>query len=487
MPVLINHPAHIHGLWAITPDRSRLSSSGQSLGYEDEATRWNKFMFKTCVSLAWAKLLFHRSYTSWNSERFSLWPQVTSSPVDFWGRLDDWVIDTVIRQQLPVWNAKEKCVDISQAHLFLQGPINEKYAPAIASVMPSAVLLEEALLRKVIERSNDLQMPKEIATSSTVRRFLRQTHPAFQAYTAPLLLEYCLLDALESERQGNSRRTIYEEFQGIPFWPNVDGGFSAAGHLLLPRDEDEMDLFKAARPTDTIDIKRISSPLLNLFRNDINDMSAVMRHRTISDLGTDWPLIYPISQEQVNSASLLTRDSAHETTLQNVWHWISKRFTIEGADFPSPCYELWILPVNNSRVRKFASHEKSPLMLVASKADSLYQLMLEIGHDAPAQAPPILDVNALPADTLNFLYKQCMETPNFRGAALSDFRHFIAWLAESKEILAAASEQQKKSVLQHLGSLVMNPNFSLHSDTLVRDNLKMLPIFNKIECSAPFE
>lgn len=487
MPILTNHPAHIHGLWAITPDRSRLSSSGQSPGYEDEATRWNKFMFKTCVSLSWAKLLLHRSHTSWNEERFSLWPQVTFSPVDFWGRLDNWVIDTIIRQKLPVWNANEKCVDISQAHLFLQGPINEKYASAIASVMPSAVFLQEALLQKAIERSNDLQMPKQVASSSTVRHFLRQNIPAFQADTAPLLLEYCLLDALESEAQGSSRSTIYEEFQGIPFWPNMDGGFSAAGHLLLPRDEDEMDLFKAARRTDTIDIKRIASPLLNFVRSDIDYMSAVMRHRTVSDLGTDWPLIYPISQEHASSASLLNRDSAHETTLQNIWHWISMRFIVEGAEFPLSCYELWILPVNNSRVRKFASHDKSPLMLVGNRADSLYQLMREIGHGAHAQAPPILDVNALSANSLKFLYKQCIKTPNFRGAALGDFKNFVAWLAESKETLAAASEQQKKSVLQHLGSLAMKPNFSWHSDTLVGENLKMLPIFNRIECFAPFE
>lgn len=487
MPILTNQPAHIHGLWAITPDRSRLSSSGQSLGYQDEATRWNNFMFQTCVSLSWAKLLLHQSNTSWDKERFMFWPQVTSSPVDFWGRLDDWVIDTVISQQLPVWNAKEKCVDITHAHLFLEGPINEKYAPAIASVMPSAVFLEEALLTKVIARSNVLQVPKQVANPSTVRLFLRQTVLGFQPHTALLLLEYCLLDALKSELQGVSRSTLYEEFQGIPFWPNVDGGLSAAGHLLLPRDEDEMDLFKAARRTDTIDIKRIASPLLRLFWDDVSYMSAIMRLRRISDLEIDWALIYPVSQENTNSASLLTRNSACEKTLRNIWDWVSVRCTSEGAELTPAFYDLWILPVNNSRVRKFAPGENAPLMLVASKADSLYQLMLEIGHGAHAEAPPILDADALSADALKFLYKQCIEIPRFQGAALGDFKHYIAWLAASREILAAASEQQKKSVLQHLGSLAMKPNFSLYSNTLVRDNLKRLPIFNKVECSAPFK
>lgn len=487
MPILINHPAHIHGLWAITPDRSRLSSSGQSPGYQDEATRWNNFMFQTCVSLSWAKLLLHRSQTSWNGERFGLWPRVTSTPVDLWERLDDWVIDTIISQQLPVWNAQGKCVDITTAHLFLDGPINEKYFSAIASVMPSAVFLEETLMRKVIALSDVLQTPKQVASSSAVRLFLRQAALVLEAHTAPLLLEYCLLDALKSELQGSSRSILYEGFQGIPFWPNVDGGFSVAGHLLLPRDEDEMDLFKAARGTETIDIKRIAPPLLTLFSNDISHISAIMRLRTISDLTADWPLIYPISQEHANSAFLLTRDGTHETTLRNIWDWIFKRYNLENGEFPPAFKELWILPVNNSRVRKFAPGGKSPLMLVASRAHSLYQLMVEIGRGAHAEAPPILDIDALSAEALKFLCKQCIETPRFRGAAISDFRHYVSWLAASRELIAAASEQQKNSVLQHLGSLAMRPNFSCHADATVRDNLKGLPLFNKIECSAPFE
>ena len=215
MPILINHPAHIHGLWAITPDRSRLSSSGQSLGYEDEATRWNKFMFQTCVSMSWAKLLLHRSHASWKDERFSLWPRVTSSPVDLWARLDDWVLDTIISKGLPVCNAQERCVDIESAYLFLDDTSNHKYVSALASVMPSAVFLREELLKKVLERSTSLQKPKQIATPSTVRLFLKDAVPVIDAHAAPLLLEYCLLDALASTLQGKSRSKLYEEFQGL--------------------------------------------------------------------------------------------------------------------------------------------------------------------------------------------------------------------------------------------------------------------------------
>lgn len=488
MPILINHPAHIHGLWAITPDRSRLSSSGQSPGYEDEATRWNKFMFQTCVSMSWANLLLHRSHASWKEERFGLWPQVTSSPVDLWGRLDDWVIDTIISEGLPVWNAQERCVDMRSAYLFLDDTSNHKYVSALASVMPSAVFLREELLKKVIARSNFLQNPKQIATPSTVRLFLQSAVPVIHAHAAPLLLEYCLLDALASTLQGNSRRKLYEGFQGISFWPNVGGGFSAAGHLLLlPRNTQEMDLFKEARKTETLDIKRVAPPLLQLFWNDVGHMSAILRHRTISDLSTDWPLMYPVSQKHVNSAFPFGRNGLLEMVLKNVWDWIFQRYSQDNESLPSTCYDLWILPVNNSRIRKFAPSGRSPLMLVGSKPDPLYRLIAEIARGARAEAPPILDIEALSVDALKFLRKQMIEVPSFQGAPLNDFGSFVSWLAASGDVVATANEQQKISVLQRLEISAKKSNFSIHTDTSIRSNLKRLALFNKVECSAPFE
>ncbi len=483
MPILINHPAHIHGLWAITPDRSRLSSSGQSPGYEDEATRWNKFMFQTCASWSWAKLLLHRSSTSWKEERFGLWPLATSSPVDLWGRLDDWVIDLIISEELPVWNAKDKCVDLESAHIF-QTARNHKYVLAIASVMPSAVFLDDAMLDKVIRRSAGLQKPKQVATPSTVKLFLREGVPVIQAQVAPLLLEYCLLDALTSQLRGESRRILYDGFKGIPFWPNIAGGFSAAGQLFLPRDAEETKLFSKARPTVTLDIERITPPLLNLFRIDIVHMSAIMRLRRISDLNIDWPLVYPVSPK---STSLVGRNKSHDTTLENLWNWIMIRHKQDDEPFPSTLYELWMLPITNSRIRQLAPRDNSPLMLVASKSNPQYRLMVNIAGNAQANAPPILDVDALPAAALKFLRTQMMEVHRFQGASFNDCGSFVSWLAASGDIISTANEKQKTDLLQILESLANSSSPSVYKDRIVRENLKDLPLFHRVQCSAPFE
>lgn len=443
-------------------------------------------MFQTCVSSSWGKLLLQRSHSSFREERYNLWPQVTSSPVDLWGRLDDWVIDVIISEGLPVWNAIDKCVAIGMAQFFLDDATNKKYVSAIASVMPSAVFLTESLLGKVIRRSTILRTPKRVATCSTVREFLQQTLPVIPNSIAPLLLEYCLLDALKSELKNKLRCTLYEGFHGIPIWPIVSGGMSVAGQLLLPRNEQEMDLFKEARRTQTIDIKRFTPPLLKLFLNDISYMSAIMRHRTIADLGTDWPLIYPNSEQRSDSASLLRRKASLEMTLKNIWEWISRRHSLDNLELPSTCYGLWIVPVNNYRIRQFAPSGGATPMLVASKSGPLYRLMVEITQDSHVEAPPILDIEALPSDAVKFLRKQATEVRTFRGTSMNDFASFASWLAASKDILAAANEQQKVSLLQQLELLAKKRNNS-SEENLVRDNLKRLPLFNKVECSAPFE
>jgi hypothetical protein len=443
-------------------------------------------MFQTCVSSSWAKLLLQRSHSSWREERYSLWPQVTSSPVDLWGRLDDWVIDIIISEGLSVWNANDGCVEIRTAQLFSDDASNKKYVSAIASVMPSAVFLTEKLLDKVIRRSTILQMPKKVATSSTVRIFLQKALPVIQDAVAPLLLEYCLLDALASEIPDKLRRTFYEGFYGIPIWPMVSGGLSTAGNLLLPRDEQEMDLFKEARRTQTIDIKRITPQLLNLFWNDIGYMSAIMRMRTVADLNMDWPLVYPMLGEYSDPASLQGRNFLLETTLKSAWEWISKRHSLDNSELPSTCYGLWMVPVNNYRVRQYAPSSETTPMLVASKPGPLYRLLVEVTRDAHVEAPPILDIEALPLDAVKFLRKQITEVRRFGGASLNDLASFVSWLAASRDIVAAANEQQKISLLQQLELLARKRN-SNHEDNSVRDNLKKLPLFNKLECSAPFE
>ena len=146
LPVRTSQPVHIHGLFSITPDRGRLSSSGQSPGYEDLATKWKTFMFRRCVSMAWASLLAHRSPVSWREEMFDLWPRAEFTHSELWDKLDDSVIDMMITSNMVVWNASNGCcVDVDHG-LFAPNDAEAKtYGPALAAALVPAVYLEASL------------------------------------------------------------------------------------------------------------------------------------------------------------------------------------------------------------------------------------------------------------------------------------------------------------------------------------------------------
>ena len=194
LPILTNHPVHIHGLFSITPDRGRLTSSGQVSGSDDFATKWHDFLFASCVSSAWTEILHHQSSTSCFTERFSLWPKVTEVSINQWDRLDDHIIDMAIENRLPTL---KKCVTIQQGFFSETKREITKYAAALAEAGVAVIYLEQPLFEKLQHRTAD---PTAImwTTSKAVRTYLH-SDKTFTLLKIPralsaLLLEYCLSD-----------------------------------------------------------------------------------------------------------------------------------------------------------------------------------------------------------------------------------------------------------------------------------------------------
>lgn len=149
-----NLPIHIHGLFSIAPDRGRLSFTR---GAEDLPTRWNNFMFATCVTSAWLKLLAYRNGVSWQGELFAFWPRANLAPVEMWDKLDDNVIDKAIKMKSKVWNTCDgRCVDFGNALFAIENAEATTYKSALAEVHVPAVYLEESLFLKAKQRAEFL-------------------------------------------------------------------------------------------------------------------------------------------------------------------------------------------------------------------------------------------------------------------------------------------------------------------------------------------
>ena len=263
LPIETTQPVHIHGLFSITPDRGRLSSSGQTPGYEDMEVKWNHFMFEHCVAEAWAALLLCRKASSWREEGFDSWPKIHDSPTEPWLKLDEFVLRQVINENLQVWNTTHRCVTASEGQFTMKGGKTDiGYAQAFHCIGLPVIYPPSNLLEKTELLASRLSKPLVRVAPHTVRRFLRsQSNTAVPESVSTMVLQYSLLDAVDQECSGDAKSAIYAELAGLSLWPTVSGGRVSLteGNLMLPRNIEELKLFELSRSDSTIDIRMLTN------------------------------------------------------------------------------------------------------------------------------------------------------------------------------------------------------------------------------------
>ena len=492
LPVRTNQPVHIHGLWSITPDRGRLSSSGQSPGYEDFATKWNTFMFEKCVSTAWANVLAHRSPLSWREEMFALWPRAEFTHTELWDKLDDNVIDVVINMKLVVWNAASgTCVDVDHGFFAPKDAEAKTYGPALAAAHLPAVYLDAPLLKKLEQRMKLSQGDVRLLTPVTVRQFLREHGlPEISREVQSVVLEFCLLDAIKSPLEHGERVSLYSDFHGIQIWPTVDGNSSCSDNadLMLPRDDSEMQLFFGSRPTATLDIIVVSALVRKLLLNDIKNLTEVMRFRGLKDLVTDWPKMYPMLHRPENTRGWAKRAFGLDSVLHDTWAWIAERCQ-EGQKIElEPSRDLWILPLNDFRVRQYSpSRAPNNPLLIIEKLDPLFYILDAFAKQYPLEMPPLMDTDILPMEAIGLLRSKGPIKTDTQSTCVDDPETFVDWLVAGKIMLAMASNEEKTILLSHLEAITSESRFPTGLSPTLTSQMRKLPLYRKIFCSSPFE
>ncbi len=445
-------------------------------------------MFKCCVPATWTSVLVHRNQISWEKEAFSLWPQIMSKQTDIWGMLDDWVIDKIISEKAPVWNTKIGCVAIDRGFFSAGGAtseVYEMYSSALAQIKMPIVFLETPFFEKAKQRAKLLSMELPIIEPACVRDYIRR-HPSFLSdNTSPKVLEYCLLDTFNS-KDGN-QRNIYNDMCGLRLWPLLSSPtLSNLQNLVLPRNLEEMELFKSSCAHKIIDLGRLTSPVRGLLRNDIAFVPG-MRFRVLSDLQKDWPQIYPVGRGSQNSNALMKRPLEFDSVLRSIWSWICERQRDGERRHLSVLDDLWLIPVNKQYIRLYSPKIQAPPMLIVTKNEQLYQIMVEIALKNNGLAATLLDTESIPLKAVQLLREQVSTNSQFGGACVKHLQSFGTWLAASRKSLAELSDQHKVLVLQHLEYLVRSQDPSIgNSVGKLKSDMRTLPLFSKIRSAAPY-
>lgn len=493
MPTETNQPVHIHGLFSIAPDRSRLSSSDQAS--DDLGGEWNRLMFDKCVSVAWTDLLASRSLVAWSQECFAWWPRINiSDSREPWSSLDDLVIDRMIAQNLPVWNTPTCCVTLQDGFFAPQGDDVQMYGQAFRSISLPLVCLEPCLYDKLCQRATSLAKHVRTITPRSLRGFLRDNDQG-QGWRehSPLLLQYCLLDCIQDVTDAGMQARIYDELRNIRLWPTLHKIIVAleGTPLFLPRDSVEAELFEASRSSETLDLGSLTPQVFAFLQRCAEHHSTFVRHRKLSDLEIDWEFIYPIKSPS-SQITVLPRNSKNDPTITDVWSWICNRCKDESEPLVTSTKvldNLFLVPLNGDRIRRFAFGDRTCPALVVQDEDWIHDLLEDRVMKDTHSLNFVLDSKALPVKATKLLQSIASKRQDLGFATPSDLRTLLIWLATNKDSIKDHAVQHKTLLVQQLRILTEQKSGFLDeaSRAVMKQQILGLPIFNQAYALAPYK
>ena len=353
-----------------------------------------------------------------------------------------------------------------------------------------AVVLKSSLLRKAIKAAEQAQNPLKQVTPNTVRAYLRTNVSTIPDNVSPLVLEYCLYDAINGPPGNHVRHAIYEGMKSIPLWPTVRGNLKdlAGRTLILPRNDEELSLFEPSRPESTLDLRKLTELVKARILEDVSSsLLATVKLRTMGDLETDWPNIYQVPN--VNHLSQL-RMAEHDGMLKRVWTWIDLRYQEEKA-FPEAISELWLLPIKGDLVRRCMPGLDRRPMLIAEESDEIHRILTVHGPTlkAHAESAQMLDCPAISQKAVQLIRGQASTIPSFSAASAGDAFSLIHWLATNVELVWQIAESEKlATLLQRL----MKRSMKIHTIDRVTMNrtaseLRKLPLFTQQHANPSYK
>ncbi|CAG8949651.1 hypothetical protein HYFRA_00007885 [Hymenoscyphus fraxineus] len=154
LPISINQPVHIHGLFSLSPDRARLLTLADTLIQEKSPAEWNEWLLRHIIPITWAKLLESLA-TNWTKpleysagsggsvDIFNSWPREASKGDLLLYALND-VAQFINKERLRVWPIKDGFV--SETKCLMEGNKSIQLQEAIYSAIGQVVFAPRWLL-----------------------------------------------------------------------------------------------------------------------------------------------------------------------------------------------------------------------------------------------------------------------------------------------------------------------------------------------------
>ena len=456
LPISSGFPVHIHGLFSISADRSRLQGLDDR-GVEDERPEsWNKFLFGKMIPRAWAALLVNICQNQEPKDIFHLWPTNTSKVHQWWHGMSRAVIDILFQNNDPVWFTELGYVSLKDGLL----------ASETTAVREKKAFREAGL--QVIYLTNQLHVEacQTLGSRSlcpqTLYEDLQKVHTVehISGQSKLVILEY-----LQHEIRLANLATL-------EIFPFEDGIFRSLGSppIFLHRDVFDKKLF-TRQAESTIDTDEVSQVTSKWLHKRVREDQSIVRYRTPTDLRD-----YFLDHIASGSNDTLTLGGEKMSIINEVWEWIMQRCQ---GDLPLPALgSLSLVPLRDSRVRKLIplDSSNSATWFASGKAEAVALRIIAVD---PGNAPKLIAHDVLSDVALQRLLSHAEQEHSFHlqdGNKLDGFLHF---LKEGRSLLQNAVSDIKESVFSILKDLYWAQT---RADVeFVADALKTLCIFKEIQ------
>lgn len=456
LPIQTGLPVHIHGLFSLSADRSRLHGLDDGGVQDHRPKEWNKFLFEQMIPRAWAKLLWNICLSFPTENHFHLWPTNTSDTHQLWYGLCRAVVEQISQKHLPVWFTDVGHVALKDG-LLAPEETQSKEKMAFREAKVPVIFAASHLLDEARQRTES-----RILQPRTLYECLRRLE-SFDKLTKQSRL--VLLEILLKE-------ISLTDLGVLEIFPFEDGNFRSLKlpPVFLHRDDFEKELF-AQQSETSINTNQLSSSASKLLHKVAKKGNQMVRYRTPEDL-RDYFLIHVAN----GSGDIIWLDEDILSVLEQIWTWIlrycKKRLPL------STLGPLWLIPLHGSAVRKLVPRDTSNFV-TWFRAGGVNDLSLKIFASNPGNALKILADNTLSAEVVQFLISSADQEPSLHIKDGSKFENFVDFLTQDRSVLQTAAEDVKRSVLRTLGQLLWSR--SRVNQNSVCTKLKSLCLFKAVQ------
>jgi sacsin len=438
----------------MSPDRARLYDSGDQSVSDQAPARWNHWLFRDPIPVAWTGLLSHLARLCPDKSLFGKWPRIISGNRDLQSGIVESIVRIIDKEALPLWPTS---VGYVKADMGLLCTSRDSKAPkrALEEAKAPIIYIPEELKQKVEHLFKD-----RILCTRTLGSLLRTQTDLTKLWsdrTKESILEYFLSDS------------GYLDYGNLELFPFEDGEYrSLINHTaFLHRNELEKELFSLEKSSN-LDLHRITITARRLLKTgcESSKIHPGIRYRSACSLAP-YCLKTIFKGARVDEDVILL-NSEGANLVSEVWDWIREQ-GISIMEVDNGISDLWLIPLSNNKYRKIKPRHSSSCAVFAPEG-CMGDLLREIDGISPEEARVLLKTGptGLNSQSVQLLLNASKEDPTLLIKDGRKIVHLAQWLCRLSHVVRRATDELKSQV-QHL----IAANLPLQSE---RSDLKAMAI-----------